>query len=469
MAEVRLPYQASREWLEGQIVAGVPLKDRAQEMVIDLDEVGNALEERAIAVLRSFTFDPYAEGKRVMVFDSGLEPCRIFGDDEDNADPMDEPIVDLIGTLPEVPEPTDDPEVVISAWEDWLRRYVSESVGVIETLNEWLPAYADSLDFTSEPWGPVFLRLAPGVQRKVDLQDGAKAVRDALAANLWERQISRRFTDVSVESATMATTPSHEELQAEHGFGPEEIAAKHLLRVKRRYEVAFAHACALHAAALPFDAEMERWAQEHGSERLRLGLADGYRMNARYIAERLAAEAPGFYAMPSKQAGGRWARKASSPSEAALRLRRRVAAAIAETAPQTADGPSEVEIMEVSEPPVQVYLADSGIDAFDVVVGTELPDRRGWPWSVDGAGDIYSESPHPFEAVVVKNWLSRFHLIGAVRDEHGVAPPGIWAAPELEHFHEDGSVVAQNPDVDVDVEQARRKPPSKDDDDDLPF
>jgi hypothetical protein len=114
-----------------------------------------------------------------------------------------------------------------------------------------------------------------------------------------------------------------------------------------------------------------------------------------------------------------------------------------------------------------MYLADEGQRHYDEVLGVDLPDRRGWPWYVDEDGEIIADSPTRFEAVVVKNWLGRFHLIGAVRDGNGIAPNGIWAAPEEGDYEEDGQVTPQHPDSSR-PKRAKRKPTSGSDDD-IPF
>jgi hypothetical protein len=249
---------------------------------------------------------------------------------------------------------------------------------------------------------------------------------------------------------------------------PSDVARASLDLVRRRCAAAKAFDAAQEAAIPDFEAEMKRWAKDHGSERLRLGLEDGYRMNSRYLAERIAAEAPGMFAMPSESAKKGWAIKTASPSESALRLRRQIAAAMERNAPPNSGGPPETEISTVKSPPPEIYRADAGIQTPFATVGTDLPSRDGWPWELEHNRPV-SLDPIPFEAVVVKNWLGRFHLIGAVDDDRRGAPPGIWAVPDIDDYRDDGSVLPRDPDETM-PERAKRKPPERElEEDDIPF
>lgn len=189
---------------------------------------------------------------------------------------------------------------------------------------------------------------------------------------------------------------------------------------------------------------------------------------ARDVEERLAAEAPGFFAMPANSVKDGWARQTGSPSEEALRLRRRVQAAMDKCAPVNFDGKPSAEIVTVTEPPPQIYFAQEEGDPFSGTEVTDLPSKEAWPWFRDDDGGVFGYNAKPFEAVVVKNWLGRFHLIGAVSGENGSRPVGIWAIPDRQHFHEDGAVDAQDPDAKAPV-AAKRKPPRPGGDDDIPF
>lgn len=133
-----------------------------------------------------------------------------------------------------------------------------------------------------------------------------------------------------------------------------------------------------------FTNEMARWAEEHGSERLRLGLEDGYRMIGVYLAERLAVEAPGFFAwLPDGSV--RWHDR-SGPTESALMLRRAV----------------------------QSRLCDAGSEAQAQIVWVkDAPDGM---WGEEDWGN------ETFEGVVVPGWLNRYTLIGAVTTDEVPVP-----------------------------------------------
>jgi hypothetical protein len=449
--------------MQERILAGQPLSNRQQSIDIDLDELRADQRHRAAAVLDALALDLLPQ---VVVLDSGIDPDFRHGDSENNLESMTDAVERVVGARPELPEPTDDPIDVIAAYEVWTEGYIAQGLSYFELLDRWGPMESRGL-FLEAP-DPRVLTLATGVTFTIEDQHGAKPVRDAFAAHLRAGYLGRAFDEASVQAAVEATSTSATRARAlieEHT--PDEIAACHLRRVKKRMEIARAHHRARRAAAPSFETEMRRWAKEWGSDRLEMGIADGYRMNARYLAERIAGEAPGFYAMPVQQAAKHWAIRAASPTEEALRLRRRVDAAMAKSAPTTIEGKPLVEIVIGRSPPHEIYLADEGQRHYDEVLGVDLPDRRGWPWYVDEDGEIIADSPTRFEAVVVKNWLGRFHLIGAVRDGNGIAPNGIWAAPEEGDYEEDGQVTPQHPDSSR-PKRAKRKPTSGSDDD-IPF
>lgn len=461
MSTVILPYQASRVWLEEQIVSGRPLDSREHTLIVDLDDVSSSLAARAQRVRDSFV---RVRGGAFAVFDSGLDPSRSFANDADSAlTRMDEPVVAILGDMPETSGPTEDLDEVLSAWEDWLTRYREEALGWIARLNEWSPAYeghtwAPKLEGVG--WGSgVDLSSHLGTKITVRPDDGPKAMRDALAIELRDTWAERLFNERSVTAARQATASSEIISSAETPIP--DLAAALNERSRRLYSIARAHHQALRKVVPDFDDEMNRWAAAHGSERLRLGLEDGYRMNARYLVERLAAEVPGFYAVPANDVGKRWATRAASPSRQALQLRRLVASAIVENAPKNLDGPPGVEIMVVRDPPHQIYTPDPK--------ASDYPSAKGWPWKIGFGGAVQTRPPHPFEAVVVHDWLGRFHLLGAICDDQGNGPPGVWALPDPSHFGPDGSVVAQDPDGPA-PPQAKKKPslPEKADDD-IPF
>lgn len=461
-----LRYQASREWLEAEILAGRPASHRRHSLVVDLESLDPRQAKRVEAILDGIVFKP--DLGRVIVLDSGIDPERRYGASDDELAAMDDPVVRAVGALPEIASPTRDLESVLTATEEWLAQYCTAALDAIEQLNQTRPDGKNPFG-KKISWTAVRIPFGPDSEATVRPDDGPNAMRDARAAWAWRWAAKDRFSAQSVEAATEATAPSPEESHAWiETEGPEEIAQRFLSWAKRRYMAAKAHDRARRAQVPDFDTEMARWASENGSDRLQLGIEDGYRMNSRYLAERLAAEAPGFFAMPANSVKDGWARQTGSPSEEALRLRRRVQAAMDKCAPVNFDGKPSAEIVTVTEPPPQIYFAHEEGDPFSGTEVTDLPSKEAWPWFRNDDGGVFGYNAKPFEAVVVKNWLGRFHLIGAVSGENGSRPVGLWAIPDRQHFHEDGAVDAQDPDAKAPV-AAKRKPPRPGGDDDIPF
>ena len=459
-----LRYQASRKWMEAEILAGRPVQHRRHVLSVDLDLLDEELAARVNAVLDGVVVEP--ESGRAVVLDSGIDPEKEYGPSENEFVSMDEPVVRVVGQLPELPEPTTELEFVLEAWEGWISRYCKEALGEISRLNQDRPTGKNA---SGKPirWRGTRIAFGPDSEAVVRPEDGPQANQKARAAWLWNWATEKRFDKKSVEAAREATTPPAAESNSWIGdLVPEDLAERFLVQVKRMHAAAKAHEAARRVEAPGFDEEMERWTSEHGSDRLQLGIADGYRMNALYLAERLATEAPGFFAMPTDSAKENWARRAGSPSERALRLRRKVQAAMDQSAPENTDGKPAVEILTVTEPPPQIFLAQEEGD-FANSRETEFPSKEGWPWYYDEDGNPWGSGAHPIEAVVVKNWLGRFHLIGAVADEQGLRPPGVWAVPDIDHFHDDGTVDPQDPESPA-PRAARRKPPNPREDD-IPF
>jgi hypothetical protein len=456
--------------MESQILEGQAIQTRVQTILVNSADLDDSLVRRVQRVKDAVMTLTVGKKQRICVLDSGIDPELSFGPSKKQLAPLDKPIRDALGNLPELDFPTEDVPAVVAAWEDWITRYIEEALKVIEQLNSDPPA-AGKEEFmdTKVSWGEVTIWLADDLRADISPGDGAKAIRDARAGHLWNWAATRHFSSDSVAAAreAVAIPPTEAQFWLE-ALEPAEIAARSLDLAKRRYQAAKAHDTARSAKVPDFDVEMRYWAEKRGSERLRLGIEDGYRMNARYLAERIAAEAPGMFAMPASSATEDWASKAASPSEAALRLRRRVAAAIERYAPPNLEGPPKTEILIIRKPPPDIYRADPGIQVGGQTIGSDLPDREGWPWYIGDFNQPIGSKPTPIEAVVVKDWLGRFYLIGAVVNERHGAPLGIWAIPDPDLYEEDGTVIAQDPDNPT-PPRARRKPPDPPESDDIPF
>jgi hypothetical protein len=470
MSSIKLRYLASREWMASEIDAGSVIQDRRQVLKVDVEGLEPELAKRVEAIDDGLLVLKVREQTRICVLDSGIDPELSFGPTKEHLTPLDKSIVDAMGVFPELPAPSDDPLVVVEAWEAWQEDYKSAALSVIEDLNTNPPSAGEDALFSEHAaWDSVEIYFGEGLTAEITPDQGPQAVRDARAGRLWAWAASRKFESESLAAAEEATALSPQEAQkALENLGSEELVTLYLQRMKARYRAAKTHHLARQAKVPDFEVEMSSWAKQRGSQRLRLGIEDGYRMNSRYLAERIAAEAPGMFALPASAAGEGWAMKAASPSEEALRLRRRISAAMARNAPPNLDGKPDAEIVIVKKPPHEIYLPDPGMETEDGVVGKGLPLRAGWPWYVGIEGEPVGSGPTPFEAVVVKHWLGRFHLLGAVGDEWGNGPPGIWAVPDIEMYSDDGTVVAQDPDEGMD-ERARRKPPEPVKEDDIPF
>lgn len=471
MDSIPLRYLASREWMASAIDAGQAIQHRQQILQIDLEDLPAKLVKRVEAVADGFLLIQVRKKDRICVLDSGIDPELSFGPTKKELTPLDKPVIDSIGVLPELPSPTDDPLEVVEAWEAWIEEYKAKALAAIERLAADPPAAGRDEGFFVGPvrWDAVNISFGDGLSTQITLDTGAEAIRDARAGKLWNWATAQKFSSESLAAATEATDMAPVEVHnCFELMEPARLAALFLGQAKKRYQVAKAHHNARRMKVGDFDVEMTDWAKRRGSERLRLGIEDGYRMNSRYLDERIAAEAPGMYAMPASAATDGWATKANSPSEEALRLRRRIAAAMACNAPPNLDGQPKAEIVIVKNPPHQIYFADSGLMTENGLVGGDLPHRDGWPWAVNFDDEVVGSGPIPFEAVVVKHWLGRFHLIGAVAGQNGSGPPGIWAIPNINFYEDDGTVIAQDPDAPT-PNAAKRKPPEPAKEDDIPF
>jgi len=471
MSSIDLRYLASREWMASEIQAGRAIPHRRQVLSVDLGRLKPQLVKRVEAVADAFLLLTVKKKSRVCVLDSGIDPELSFGPTKKQLTPLDKPIIDSLGVFPELPAPSDDPLAVVKAWEVWLREYTEKALKVVGDMSANPPSVGrDEGRFGgSVTWDSVGVSFGEGLATQISLDQGAEAIRDVRAGKLWLWAANVRFSSESVAAAREATDlpPSVANELLEEGSA-RDLAAVYIEQSKKRFLAAKAHDLARRAKVDDFEVEMKQWAEKHGSDRLRLGIEDGYRMNSRYLTERIAAEAPGMYAMPASASREDWASKASSPSGEALRLRRRIAAAMSRNAPPNLDGQPQAEIVSVKKPPHEIYYTDSGVETEDGIVGEGLPSRAGWPWHVTFENEVKGLGPKPFEAVVVKHWLGRFHLIGAVADEHGNGPPGIWALPDIDRYGDDGVVTAVDPD-ELPPNAARRKPPEPEREDDIPF
>lgn len=134
------------------------------------------------------------------------------------------------------------------------------------------------------------------------------------------------------------------------------------------------------AAQQRFKEDMESWAAENGSTRLRAALERGYRANTTYAVERGANEFPGFWVDTAGDC--EWGER-TDPSEEALRL----------------------------EAEIEAHMTDRGL---------ELPHRIVWleesPRALDRVLEEEDESFEPEEAILVPDYLGRYSLVLPVSD-----------------------------------------------------
>lgn len=137
-----------------------------------------------------------------------------------------------------------------------------------------------------------------------------------------------------------------------------------------------------------FAKEMRRWAKTHGSRRLQMGMEDGYRMVGVYLSERLAIEAPGFYAwLPDEHVT--W-KDRTGPTEEALLLRRDVLTRKPCPVPD-----EDIEIVWFKQLPSGMYDSEM------------------------------HEGDNGCEAIVIPEYLNRYTLIGVVSSDEAPVSPDV--------------------------------------------
>jgi hypothetical protein len=124
-----------------------------------------------------------------------------------------------------------------------------------------------------------------------------------------------------------------------------------------------------------FDADMQSWIAEFGSERLRRASGRGYKVNATYASERAAREFPRFWVHTHPDPI--WTDR-TDPSQKALLIEEKVLEAVAGRTPRL-----EVRIVWLREPPAPL-------------------EQR-----LDAVGEVFE----PGEAIVVRPFLGRYALV----------------------------------------------------------
>lgn len=403
---ITLPYRVANAWLEEQILAG-NIVDRYQEFVLEPDKLDADNRERAVTVWKRV--QPH--GHSVEVLGSAITPKDFFpkGTQSLPDHTASGPIEERIGLQPELPEPTEDPLVVLEAYERWIGRYLDLS-GM--ALAVWIDEMATDEDVDDNDRA---LGLDPGWwQREIVWKLSEQAPRKTLIDGRKELELFQRArgarqlidraadtTDKEAVRAAMEVVGQRLEL-AKRPASNEELVAAYEDFCERLSNLALAHFWARQQRRDNFNRQMALWAMDHGSERLRVGIADGYRMVPVYLNERITREVPGFYAyLPRQGEKGRYQPR-TGPSAPALQLRRAVQQRLAQYTQEGETTPT-ASIVWMKDPPNEMCDMDQRNvrDTFGNVVGH------------------YTE---PFEAIVVEDWLGRYTLMAASVCEEVVPP-----------------------------------------------
>lgn len=400
-----LRYCVGADWLEQQTLAGKIVEDE-HDFVIEFDRLDDTSRDRAVAIFKQVDLLKITGGddtQRVRVVGSGVEPDLIVSRGEYRYGAA-RTITNKIGALPELAAPASSAEQIIDAYDAWLARYQDLSLGAFLS---WLKNTAPEgdLDAVEFPEAADYWRAelhASGLNGGSCVIDGRhepellKRAKAALQLRRFANDVvDREDTDLAAKTIGLLPIVS---VDAE----PAMVVGAYEAHSHRWANMALARYWTRQRQKAGFDMEMLRWSREHGSPRLRLGLDDGYRMMPVYLDERIAREAPGFYAHLPKDGAQKVWQPRTGPSEEALRLRRAVQDKLGEN--QFYDGPPpKAEIGWVKNPPPAMYNAI---------------ERQ-----VQVAYDIWEDREDPFEVIVVPDWLGRYVLIAAVFTEAEDQPP----------------------------------------------
>ena len=295
---------------------------------------------------------------------------------------------------------------MIEAYERWIERYMDLAGGALKAfIDKYAPGSDDETEAAlvkPDVWrweigwrlkyGPVRTCVIDG-RRDVELFHRCRgAYQRVAAANVGDNVMS---TVVANE-----VVGEHVELD-QKPRRTEELVAAYEDHVDRIAEVTLAHKWTQLRERLGFEVEMRRWAFELGSERLRMGIEDGYRMVPVYLTERIEQEAPDFYAyLPQNRDGVTWQPR-TGPTRAALTWRRAIQAALDEHCPPGMAS-AQAEIVWMKAPPMEMCNQDT--------VYEERYD-----------GEMFHREI-PFEAIIVPKWLGRYTLIAGLISEEYTVP-----------------------------------------------
>jgi len=397
-----LPYLVGARWLEDRTLAG-EIVQAEHEFVVEFDRLDAELRDRALSVFKRVGGISTVEPFWMHVIGSGLSPDHTAVRDGRRYNACLY-VSSKIGIRPQLDVPVTEARKIIDAYETWLARYDDLSFGALAAfIKRTAPqgdVDGDPFD-TSDIWTQqIPIRGSSGGPSSSVLIDGRHEpelfhrARAAFQTREHARQISDA-EDFGLALQVLRDGPS---------VSPADLSvvvAAWEDHCRRLSDMALARFWARQRQKAGFELEMLRWVADQGSDRLKLGVADGYRMMPVYLNERIKREVPGFYAHLPKEGDPKLWQPRTGPSEEALRLRRAVQDCIDEHEFH-GSRPPKVEIGWMKEPPKAMHDSEA---------------RTEWN------GDELFDPEIPFEVIVVPDWLGRYVLFAAVWTDEDDQPP----------------------------------------------
>jgi hypothetical protein len=399
-----LPYLVGDRWVEERTLAG-EIVQAEHEFVVEFDRLDADLRVRALSIFKRVgnvsTTDPFF----LHVIGSGLSPDHTVIRDGHRYNACHS-VSAKIGVRPQLGVPASDASEVIDAYETWLARYDDLSFGALAAFIKRTAPEGDIEDGDPFEGAPDFWTQdipvlgssgGPKYDILIDGRDEPELFHRARAA-FQTCEHARQITDK--EDFELALQVLRQGPVVWPADSPVVVAAweDHCGRLA---DMALARFWARQRQKAGFKLEMLRWVAEHGSDRLKLGVDDGYRMMPVYLNERIKLEVPGFYAHLPRDGEPKLWQPRTGPSEEALRLRRAVQDCI-DKHEFHGSRPPKVEIGWMKDPPKVMHDSEA---------------RTAW----DGH-DAYDQEI-PFEVIVVPDWLGRYVLFAAVWTDEEDQPP----------------------------------------------
>lgn len=392
---IALPYVLSSVFLEHEALRGhFPQRNQLAELVVA--ELSDGDAERVLAIRAALAW--LGSDRSPLVLDTGLDDAAVTADDG-SVERLVNTIHQEIGVLPTLNQiVAGSPAELLDEYERWIRRYRELAP---RALQEWVARWAQDEPVTipqlKRGINPFSWRVPIAVLVRTDGREEQFLVEGRADFNLFRRAraatVRRRVAKAAVGSGSWAKALEIVEprVWVHTSHDPVKRVVTDFEHVTERLtRVALAHHHQKLVADRRFADDMAAWADRSGSEQLKMGLADGYRMTSIYLDERIAREAPGFYATrttSTKLLG----KPRTGPSEAALRLRRAVQARLDDN-------------------------ATSGPERYDAVIRWVSCEEV--PAALLDDDDHHAEDEE-IEAIVIGGWLGRYQLIGLVEPDGG--------------------------------------------------